>query len=128
MKRVIFVMNSRFKLVRKYFGINQEQFAKKINMSRSAYATLEIGQTTVRDRHISLLCSNCNVNEIWLRTGNGSMFNLDRNLNAALGEELAQIFIHQDDVMKRLLINIASLNEEELNIINDLVSYFLKKK
>ena len=55
-------------------GLTQAQFADKINLSRNFVAMIEIGQREPSDRTISDICREFNVNEVWLRTGEGEPF------------------------------------------------------
>lgn len=67
-------MNERIKELRKVLKLTQQEFANKIHISRGALAVYEIGRNEPIDAVISLICRVFNVNETWLRTGNGKMF------------------------------------------------------
>ncbi len=64
-------MNKRIKYLRKYFKMTQEEFATKLGVKRGAIANYEIGRNIPADSVISLICKVFNVNEKWLRTGEG---------------------------------------------------------
>ena len=68
-------MNERFKLLRATLGVSQEEFGQMMGISKSGVSSIESGQRNVTDKHIKLLVVECNVNEQWLRTGEGEMFN-----------------------------------------------------
>lgn len=68
-------MKERLKELRKALGLGQVEFSKRINIAQSSYSQFENGQRELRDIHISQICSTFNVNEEWLRTGKGEMFN-----------------------------------------------------
>lgn len=68
-------MNERIKQLRKGLNMTQQEFADKISVKRGAIANYEIGRNTPSDSVISLICREFNVNEEWLRTGTGEMFN-----------------------------------------------------
>jgi len=63
----------RIRKLREKLGINQDDFAKKIDLDRSHISKFEKGAITPKDRHIALICGAFNVNEVWLRTGVGEM-------------------------------------------------------
>lgn len=67
-------MIQRIVEIRKKNGLNQEQFAQKIGMSRSFINQVEVGKRNLSDRTISDICREFGVNEAWLRTGEGEMF------------------------------------------------------
>lgn len=67
-------MNERLKRLRKTLGITQQEFADKIGIKRNTIATYESGRNEPIDAVISLICREFNVNEKWLRNGEGEMF------------------------------------------------------
>ncbi|MCC0707018.1 MULTISPECIES: helix-turn-helix domain-containing protein [unclassified Clostridioides] len=65
----------RIKELRKdVLKLTQEDFSKKINISRSNLGSLEIDRVKVTDRVISDICREFSVNENWLRHGKGDIF------------------------------------------------------
>lgn len=64
----------RLKYIRKTLNLTQKNFAKEIGMSQSGYSQIEIGDKPISDRLIKSICMAFNVNENWLRTGEGEMF------------------------------------------------------
>lgn len=66
--------NKRIKQIRQELGLSQAAFAKGISISNGYIAGLELGNRNVNDRIIKLICAAYNVNENWLKTGDGSMF------------------------------------------------------
>lgn len=60
--------------MRKELGLTQEKFAERLNIKRNTLANYEIGRNEPIDAVISLICREFNVNETWLRTGEGEMF------------------------------------------------------
>lgn len=67
-------MNERIKDLRKKLNLTQQEFADKLNIKRGTIANYEIGRNEPIDAVISLICEKFDVNENWLRTGEGEMF------------------------------------------------------
>lgn len=67
-------MEERIKELRKALGLNQQSFADRISVSRSALASYETGNRQPLDVVVSQICKEFNVSEQWLRTGEGEMF------------------------------------------------------
>lgn len=65
---------NRIKELRKALSLTQQEFADRLNIKRGAVANYEIGRNTPIDAVISLICREFNVNEEWLRNGEGDMF------------------------------------------------------
>ena len=64
----------RLKYIRKTLNLTQKNFAKEIGMSRSGYSQIETGDKPINDRLIKPICLAFNIDENWLRTGEGEMF------------------------------------------------------
>ena len=64
-------------MLRHNLKLTQKDFAQKICISTSFQASIEIEKKKVLDRHIKLIVSAFGVNEEWLRTGEGEMFEKD---------------------------------------------------
>lgn len=66
-------MLTRLKVLRKELCLTQSKFAEQIGMSQSGYAQVEKGSKAISNRLIKSICLAFNVNENWLRTGEGKM-------------------------------------------------------
>lgn len=61
--------------------ISQDEFARRICMSRANIANIEVGRIDLTDRTIQQVCAEFGVSERWLRTGEGEMYTqTDRSL------------------------------------------------
>ena len=69
-------MNTRIKELRKFLGLTQKEFGTKIGF-KSSISDIENGTAPIVERTIITICSVFNVNEEWLKTGQGAMFNTD---------------------------------------------------
>ncbi len=67
-------MKDRIKSLRKSLDMTQQEFADKIGLKRNSVASYEIGKNYPMDTVIKSICREFNVNEEWLRTGEGEMF------------------------------------------------------
>lgn len=81
-------MKDRIKLVRQAASKNQSEFGAVIGVSGAAVSRWEAGDRSVPDSAILSICRCFNVNETWLRTGDGQMY-ADRD-RAREMEELVQ--------------------------------------
>ena len=68
-------MNERIKELRKALDLSGDKFGQSIGLSRMAISNIENGRYGVTEQTIITICNIYNVNENWLRTGEGSMFN-----------------------------------------------------
>lgn len=68
------IINVRFKEIRHALNVSQNELGDKLGLSNSGISNIEKGIRSVTDKHIKLLAAAFNVNEHWLRTGDGEMF------------------------------------------------------
>ena len=67
-------MNERIRQLRKSLNLTQQELADKLKIGRGTLANYELGRNAPIDAVIHLICKEFNVNERWLRTGEGDMF------------------------------------------------------
>ena len=67
-------MNNRIKMVRKDAGETLTTFGEKIGISFSAVGKIEKGVNNPSEQTIKSICHLYNINENWLRTGEGDPF------------------------------------------------------
>ena len=67
-------MNERLRKLRKSLDMTQQNFGARISVKGNTVAQWESGRNEPSDSTIFLICREFNVNEEWLRTGNGEMF------------------------------------------------------
>lgn len=61
----------RIKELRKLLELTQEEFAEKINISRSNLGNIETNRVAITERIITDICNTYGASEIWLKTGEG---------------------------------------------------------
>lgn len=67
-------MNERLALIREAVGLTTRAFGEKINLTGGAITNMEKGIRNITERTVSDICREFDVNEDWLRTGEGNMF------------------------------------------------------
>lgn len=105
-------MHERIKELRKYLGLTQAEFGEKIAMRQTGVAWLESGDRKITDRVITTICAVFGVDEIWLRTGEGEMFQTptrDEQITDFVGKAL--FGDGDNDFAKQLLSILAALDD-----------------
>lgn len=110
-------INERLKNVRKEMGLNQTEFGVRIGVSQTAIGQYENGSRNVTDRVILQLCQAFNINESWLRTGDGDMFVQD---DSTLLQQLCEQY-SLDDRQQALIESFLTLSNEQRSAIVDSV-------
>ncbi len=67
-------IGERIKLLRKDLKLTQEEFGAKIGVKGNTVTGYERGSRTPSDSVINYICLIFNVNQTWLRTGDGDMY------------------------------------------------------
>ena len=105
-------IKDRIKLARTTLGKTQAEFAQAINRTQSLFARYENGTNNINDRTIADIGREFNVNEQWLRAGEGPMFREQDNLDNMLTADVAKLVRSSDEFTKKLIHNYLSLPEE----------------
>lgn len=71
-------MKDRIREVREHFGLSMEKFGSRIGIGKASISLLESGKNNPSIQTIALICREFGVNEQWLRTGEGEMFEQTR--------------------------------------------------
>lgn len=64
----------RIKAIRKHFKLTMEKFGNKLGVTKVAISNIEKGNRNLTEQMSKAICREFNVNEDWLKTGNGEMF------------------------------------------------------
>lgn len=67
-------LNERLKKLRKTLDLTQQEFADRLNVPRNTIGGYEVGKSNPSDAAVNNICITFNINEHWLRTGEGEMF------------------------------------------------------
>ena len=105
-------MNERLKIIRLKLKLTQDDFAKKINVTRSAISNYEKGTRNIMNRVIADICREFNVNEEWIRHGTGEMF--IQNINNTQGG----IYMDNEllNILKSIQTKIDSIENKVISI------------
>ena len=71
-------MKDRIREVREHFGLSMEKFGSRIGIGKASISLLESGKNNPSVQTITLICREFGVNEQWLRTGEGELFEQTR--------------------------------------------------
>ena len=120
-------LKDRFKELRKELNVTQQELADKLKISRNFVAQIEMGSKVPSDRTIDDVCREFNVNEEWLRTGNGDMFVpgiKDKQISAMLADVMKS---GEDSFRHRLVSALARLDDEGWDNLEKLIDMISNK-
>lgn len=121
-------IGERVKELRKQVNLTQQAFADRLNLKRNTVGSYEVNVVEPSDRTISDICREFNVNETWLRTGEGEMFN-QITQSEKLAAFLADITANEEDSFKRQFVEVlAELDPEDWKFLERMARKLQKKE
>lgn len=110
-------MNDRIKKIRKHLDLTQTEFAKRIGTTQNTLTGYENGRRKPSNSVINNICKEFNVNETWLRTGEGEMFvtlSREEELTDFLGDLIKG---ERGDFARRLVTVLSRMTPDEWDML-----------
>lgn len=112
-------MNDRIKKLRQALNLSQEEFGKRLGVTRGAITNIELNKVEPKPLFVDLICREFNASENWIRTGEGEMF-----IQKTESEELAAFFgdllKDEPDFRHRLISALSRLTLDEWKVLEKL--------
>ncbi|MFQ6832175.1 helix-turn-helix domain-containing protein [Butyricicoccus pullicaecorum] len=113
------MQNQRLKQLRLALHLSQENLGTALGITRSGVSSIESGSRKLSEKHIKLLLAAYpNINENWLRTGEGNMF--QDNDKSILGELTAKF--HLDNLDIKILEAYLKLPSQQRAVIKHFIA------
>ena len=121
-------MNTRIRELIKALGLKQAEFAQRLGVSRPFVSELCSGSKNPSDRTIQDICREFNVNERWLRTGEGEMF-VQLSREEEITKFAMEIIRDPDSEFQRQAISIlAKLTPEQWKLMEQMADQLLQQR
>ena len=120
----------RVKSVRKKKELTLEKFGERLGVTKTAISYVESNKRNLTEQMFKSICREFNVNEVWLRTGEGG----DDNMFTKVSEDdrfslnLGKLSESDNEFAKNMLNAIAETDPEKLKIIEDFMKACLGLK
>lgn len=122
-------IGERIEILRKDLSMSRRVFGEKLGVSESVIVNIEYDRLKRPDQKESLyklICKEFNVNEEWLRTGNGEMF-IPLTRDQLITDFAADLIMEDNTFKKRLVEVLAKLDENEWEVLEKLAESLIKK-
>lgn len=123
-------IGERVKMIRKELGLNQTDFAKNINLSRSQISAIEKEERVLTERTLLDISREYGANKEFILTGEGEMF-IDISDNKELLNFINGL-CEGDQEKANLILNVYEmfnkLDDDEQKVISDLIETMIEKK
>ena len=114
-------MNERIKELRKSLGLSQDEFGRRLGVTRGAITNIELNKLAPKPLMVDLICREFNVSKEWIQTGNGPMFNQmsrDEEIAAFMGEIMRD---EKADFRRRFIAALSKMTTEEWEVLESAV-------
>lgn len=120
-------MNERIRQLRKALGLTLEKFGEPLGVKKNSLSQIENGINGLTEQLLKAICREWNVNEEWLRTGEGEMFvelTRDEQIASFIGSIQANV---DDSFKKSFILMLSSLDEPEWELLEKMALKLYKK-
>lgn len=113
-------IGERIKAVRLATGLTMEAFGEQVGVSKSFVSMVESGKANASDQTILFICREFNVNETWLRTGEGEMEEPQAE-DEVINNFIGSVLRGKPDIRRRLISALARLDPEDWDLIERMI-------
>ena len=115
---MVIELNERIKSLRKKLNLSQEAFGERLGITGGGISKLESGQRNITEQMVKSICREFHVSYLWLKTGQGEMFEpLDQNTTALFD----RIMAGENETAKAIFRAFAELNDEEWKVVEKII-------
>lgn len=112
-------IGDRIKELRTKLELSQDVFAAKLGYTRGKITNIEVNGREPEDLLINLICSVYNVNEQWLRSGDGPMFGSEDKERETIIANLVNTYLSSDSesFKSKFITMLSRLTEEQWEVL-----------
>lgn len=120
-------INDRIGILLEELNMTKTAFAESLKVSQQ-YVSKLIKMGNPSDLLINDICEKYNVSEDWIRNGTGDMF-VEKTRSEVIAEFAGKLMKDEEDSFRRRLIEaLASLNENEWEVLAGIAEKIVKNK
>ena len=126
-------MNERVKQLRTLLKLTQEEFGKKLGVTRSAICYIESGRSKLTEQMLFMICITFDVRQEWLKSGLGDIFithTVDEELSMYMGKLLAQNSPEKEKyalLVLKLIVDEWDLVCKNIKTLSELLSWIAER-
>ena len=121
-------MHKRIAKIRTESGLTQEKFAQRLGISKNYVNLIENDKKRPGDRLLADICREFNINEIWLRTGEGDP-HVPLSRSQVIADFSADILKDEEESFRRRLIEaLAELDDDDWKVLEKIANSLQQKK
>lgn len=120
-------MKDRIKQIRKEAGLTQVDFGERIGVKGNTITGYETGLRNPTDAVLLSICREFNIDEEWLRTGNGEMYKKRTKSQELLNFTNDVLSDVDDSFKKRFMLALSKLNESDWETLRKIADELTKE-
>lgn len=114
-------MNERIKKLRQALNLSQDEFGKRLGVTRGAITNIELNKVEPKPLFVDLICREFNASENWIRTGEGEMFG-EKTESEELAAFFGDLLKDEPDFRHRLIAAMSMLTLDEWKVLEKLAT------
>lgn len=115
-------MNQRIKEVRRSLGLSQEEFGRRLGITKSAVSRIESSLNGASGQTVKSICREFSIDYAWLTTGQGEMFaENDDQITKLIDTVLAG----ENEFARAIFRGFAQFSAEDWQQLHGLIKKFL---
>lgn len=114
-------MNERIKKLRQALNLSQDEFGKRLGVTRGAITNIELNKVEPKPLFVDLICREFNASENWIRTGEGEMF-VEKTESEELAAFFGDLLKDEPDFRHRLIAAMSRLTLDEWKVLERLAT------
>lgn len=121
-------VNTRIAAVIQASGLTKTAFSRKIGLSQPFVSQLANGDASPSDRTIADICREFNVNEHWLRTGEGEMFSTLSREEEITRFAMEVIRDPNSEFQRQLIATMARLEPAQWKLMEQMLDQLIRQR
>lgn len=127
MEVIKLTQGDRIKLIRKDAGLTLEKFGERLGVGKTAISKLENNERSLTDQMAKSIYREYGVNEEWLKTGEGEMFE-PRTRSEIIAQFAGELMKEEDSSFRKQLVEVlAELDLQEWKLLEGIAKKLAKK-
>lgn len=114
-------VNERIKKLRQALNLSQDEFGKRLGVTRGAITNIELNKVEPKPLFVDLICREFNASENWIRTGEGEMF-VEKTESEELAAFFGDLLKDEPDFRHRLIAAMSRLTLDEWKVLEKLAT------
>lgn len=122
-------MSNKIIELRKALGLSQEQFGKRLGLTKMSISSIENGKRSLNERNRKAIIHEYHVNPTWLDTGEGDMFTGLSGNKISLMQFVTEVLeADEGDIRRKTIEALSEIDRSDWDKIESIIDKIASKK